>query len=209
MADSVFDRIEESILDGTFKKGDCIGELKLCEMLGVSRTPVREALTRLRSEGLVGESAKGTVVLGVTREDLDDIYEVRRRIEGYATARAAGRITEEELKTLEETLDLQEFYVSKGQTEGIGKLDSEFHRLIYLYSGSRTLASLLSELHRKVMRYRRLSVGNPARAAAAAAEHREILAALSAHDAPLAEALAKKHIQNAHDSILSCGTDAT
>jgi len=202
MADIVFERIEDAILSGEFAAGDVVSELKLCKMLDVSRTPVREALTRLRQEGLVKESGKGAIVVGVSKDHLFDIYDVRMRIEGLAAAKCASVITEEQLKELEETLELQEFYTAKNQPDSIKKLDSQFHEQIYSYCQSRTLETLLSELHRKVKRYRKTSVSNPERAVLAVKEHREIFEAIAAHNAALAEELVEKHIRNAKDSIL-------
>ena len=202
IADIVFEKIEDAILSGEFQKGDIITELKLCELLKVSRTPVREALTRLRQEGLIKESGKGAVVVGVDEKDLYDIYDVRMRIEGLATARCAEVITDDQLKALLETLELQEFYTAKNQPDSIKKLDSQFHEQIYSYCGSRTLETLLSELHRKVKRYRKTSVSNPERALEAVKEHREIFEAISARDARLAEELTAKHIKNARESIM-------
>lgn len=202
IADIVFEKIEDAILSGEFARGDVISELKLCKLLDVSRTPVREALTRLRQEGLVEESGKGAVVVGVSEDDLFDIYEVRMRIEGLAAARCAEVMSEEHLKSLNETLVLQEFYTSRNQPESIKKLDSEFHKQIYSYCGSRTLETLLCELHRKVKRYRKSSVSNPERALEAVREHREIYEAIAAHDGALAESLTARHIKNARDSIM-------
>lgn len=202
MAESVFAQIEEAILNGNLKSGELVTENKLCEMLSVSRTPVREALNRLRQEGLIEESGKGAVVVGITEKDLDDIYEVRLRVEGLCTALCADSITEDQLAELEETVALQEFYTSRGQADSIKNLDSRFHEQIYSYCGSKILASLLSDLHRKVQRFRRASVENPTRANAAVGEHREILDALRAHDRALAERLAVDHIRNARASII-------
>ena len=201
IADSVFDRIEADILNGKLKRGDVLTELKLCEMLSVSRTPVREALNRLRQEGLIEESGKGAVVVGITDRDLDDIYEIRLRVEGLATAMCADTVTDEQLKQLEETVALQEYYTGRHDSDSIRNLDSEFHRLIYSYCGSRVLSDLLSDLHRKVQRFRRSSVEDPDRASAAVGEHAEILAALKNRDRDRAERLAVAHIGNAWKSI--------
>ena len=202
IADRIFETIEEKILNGTFEKGEVLTELGLCEALSASRTPVREALARLKHEGLLEESAKGNVVAGISEEDLSDIYDIRLRIEGLAAAMCAEHITDEQLMQLEEVLTLQEFYTDKGSAESIKRLDSEFHVLIYTYCGSRTLSQLLGELHRKVQRYRRISVENHDRAEAAVKEHREIYEALVAHDAAKAEELSAKHIKNAKENIL-------
>ena len=201
IADTVFDRIEADILNGTLPPGELLTELKLCELLSVSRTPVREALNRLRQEGLIEESGKGAVVVGITDRDLDDIYEIRLRVEGLATAMCAEVITDGELKQLEKTVALQEYYTSRRDSDSIRNLDSEFHRLIYSFCGSRILSELLSDLHRKVQRFRRSSVEDPDRARAAAKEHGEILDALRSRDRDRAERLAVAHIKNAWSSI--------
>ncbi|MBQ7089586.1 MAG: GntR family transcriptional regulator, partial [Clostridia bacterium] len=113
LADQVFERLETDILSGQYARGEYLVETDLCQSLGVSRTPVREALRRLQQEHLLEETKKGLMVLGITHEDLQDIMELRLRLEGFAAARAAERITEDQLKELQETLDLQEFYLTK------------------------------------------------------------------------------------------------
>lgn len=201
IADNIFSAIENEILGDVLEKGALITELKTCEKFGVSRTPVREALQRLKQEGLVEESGKGAVVIGITEEDIDDIYEVRIRIEGLAAARCAERISVEELKKLSETVALQEFYAERGAADHLRNLDSEFHRLIFSYCGSRTMETLLLELHRKVKLVRRVSVENPTRAKEAVGEHRAILEAIATRDAARAEELTARHIRNAKENI--------
>ena len=122
LADQVFERLETEILSGQYPRGELLTELKLCQALGVSRTPVREALHRLQQEHIVEETGKGFKVLGITREDLADIMEMRLRLESFAAARAAERITEEQLKQLEDTLDLQEFYLTKRDSDHIKQI---------------------------------------------------------------------------------------
>ena len=201
IADTVFSALENDILSGVLPKGALITELRTCEQFGVSRTPVREALQRLRQEGLVEESGKGAVVIGITEADIDDIYEVRGRIEGLAAARCAVRISPEELRKLSETVELQEFYAARGAADSLRNLDSEFHRLIFSYCGSRTMETLLLELHRKVKLVRRVSVEDPTRARKAVQEHRAILEAIAAHDAEAAERHTALHIRNAKHNI--------
>ena len=111
-------------------------------------------------------------------------------------------ISNDQLKELGDTLELQEFYTAKNQPDSIKKLDSQFHDQIYSYCQSRTLETLLSELHRKVKRYRKTSVSNPERAIMAVKEHREIFEAIASHNKDLAEELTAKHIKNAKESIM-------
>ena len=104
LADQVFDRLENDIIQGVYPKGEILTELKLVEQLGVSRTPIREALRRLEQEHIIEITPRGILVLGVSRQDLADILEIRIRIEGLAARLAAERITDEELEQMERML---------------------------------------------------------------------------------------------------------
>ncbi len=202
LADSVFERIEADILSGKYRKGETFTESKLSELFGVSRTPIREATRRLEQENLINITTKGIEILGIERSDIEDIYEIRGRIEGLAAKKSAGIITDEELKKLCEIIDLQEFYTNKGLSEKIRDTDSEFHEMIYSVCGSNIYLSVLSNLHKRIKKYRRLSIQDPERAKKAVQEHRGIYEALAAHDGELAERLAAEHIGNARDNIL-------
>ena len=202
LADQVFERLETDILSGIYSRGEILIEMELCQKLGVSRTPVREALRRLQQEHLVEEYGKGLKVLGVTQEDLEDIMEMRLRLEGLAAARAAERITEEQLAELKETLDLQEFYLGKHDSDHIKGMDSKFHELVYKFSGSVMIYDSLLPLHKKVQRYRKKSVENNSRATKSVEEHRAIYEALAAGDPQAAEAAILKHTKNAKNHIM-------
>ncbi|MBE6631561.1 MAG: GntR family transcriptional regulator [Ruminococcaceae bacterium] len=203
LADMVYERLESDILGGKYQRGEVLSELKLSSELEVSRTPIREAVRRLEQEHLVREIGKGIEVIGIGIKDLYDIYEIRSRIEGLATRRCAEIITDEQLAELGEILDLQEFYTTKNSSDQIKKLDSSFHEKLYEYCGSMIYSATLTSLHRKVQKYRKMSVENHKRAAEAIKEHTEIYKALAEHDADRAEKLAVKHIENAKINILN------
>ena len=205
LAEQVFERLETDILSGKYVPGEVLTELKLVSDLGVSRTPIREALHRLEQEHIVEISPRGILVLGVSQKDLEDILEIRIRIEGLAAAMTAQRITDEELAELRETIELQEFYVPKHDADRINGMDSRFHLLIYRFSGSGPLYDTLMPLHKKVLKYRRASVENEVRSANSFMEHRAIFDAIAAHDAPLAEARMRAHIANAKEYIQNKG----
>jgi DNA-binding GntR family transcriptional regulator len=205
LADQVFERLETEILSGKYTPGDMLTELKLVSDLGVSRTPIREALRRLEQERLVEISQKGILILGVTHQDLVDILEIRIRVEGLAAYRCAQNITDEELAALRETIELQEFYVPRHDADRINTMDSKFHQLIYRFSGSTALYDALMPLHKKVLKYRRASVENEVRSSNSSQEHRAIFEAIAAHDAPLAESRMMAHIANAKAFIESKG----
>ena len=202
LAEQVFERLENDILTGKYQRGAVLTELKLVTDLGVSRTPVREALHRLEQEHIIEITPKGILILGVTEQDLEDIFAIRLRIEGLASAFAAENMTDEQLAELKETLELQEFYVNKQDPEHIKKMDSRFHQLIYYYCGSAVLNDTLLPLHKKVQKYRRASVEDHSRAHESACEHRAIFEAIEARNAALADKCTTEHIQNAAQHIL-------
>lgn len=201
LADQIFEKLENDILTGKYQRGQLLTEIKLSESLGVSRTPVREALRRLEQEHIIEETSKGSLVLGITPDDLKDIYLIRQNIEGLAAYRAAKVITDEQLNELTEILDLQEFYASRGDAVHIKGVDHQFHELIYKYSGSNIIYNTLKPLHKKVQKYRQVSVQNSERAIDSVEEHRQILNALKAHDSQLAKETMTQHVINAYYSI--------
>ena len=204
LENKVFVKLEDEILSGKLTRGTALTEISLSERLGVSRTPVRSALHRLAEEGLVEAVAnKGCVVIGITNADLVDIYKIRVRLEGLASAISATRITEEGLNTLRESVELAEFYISKNDTEKLKELDSEFHETIYRSTGNRLLCKTLSELHRKIKSYRKLSLTVPGRLERSVLEHREIYQAIAIRDAEKADMLTSLHIERALENVLS------
>ncbi|MCQ2386248.1 MAG: GntR family transcriptional regulator [Clostridia bacterium] len=202
LADQVFDRLEGDILSGKYSRGEVLTETGLGADLGVSRTPIREALHRLEQEHIIEVSGKGIEVLGISAEDLEDIYAIRLAIEGHSAAACAKRITEGELETLKEALDLQEFYAQKQDADRIKYQDSRFHELVYRFSGSLIYYDTLLPLHKKAQKYRKVSVENVSRAASSVAEHREIYEAIAEKNAEKAEEAMTRHVKNAMNHIL-------
>ena len=202
LADQVFERLEADILSGKYARGEVLTEMKLCADLGVSRTPIREATHRLAQEHIVEMTAKGITVLGVTDEDLADIYDIRMRLEGMAAALAARNATDEQIKEMKEALELQEFYCGKKDAERIRHMDSNFHDLIYAAAASVVLYDTLLPLHKKTQKFRKASVENHSRAEASLAEHRAIFEAVATRDEKAAEAAMCAHVANAKKHIM-------
>lgn len=197
LADQVFERLENDIIQGVYPKGEVLTELKLVEQLGVSRTPIREALRRLEQERLITDSAKGSIVLGITEDDLLDIMNIRQRIEGLAAYYATLNMTDEGRKELSHIVDLQEFYYTKWDPEHLRKVDDEFHDTICRLSKRTVIYDTLTPLLRKTRRYRRISIQDKSRATKTLSEHRQIYEAIMSGNADLAMELTTKHIQNA------------
>ncbi len=198
LADQVFEQLENDILSGKYNRGESLTESKLSAELGVSRTPIREALRRLEQEHLIEESQKGLEVIGINDKDLSDIFMIRAKLEGQAAAMAAQNHTDEQLKTLREAVEFQEFYLNKNDPEHIKKMDSRFHETIYKMCGSAVFYDVLLPLHRKILKYRRASVSNSSRAEASVAEHRAIYNAIEEKNTALAEKLVIEHLNNAY-----------
>lgn len=198
LADQVFEHLENDILSGKYQRGEVLTETKLSAELGVSRTPIREALRRLEQEHIIEESGKGSVVIGITENDVDDIFLIRERLEGLAASEAAKKITKERLDALREAVELQEFYLEKHDAEQIKHMDNRFHEMLYKASGSTTFYDILVPLHKKVQKYRKASVERQSRAVTSVCEHQAIYAAIAAGDSESAERLTREHVHNAY-----------
>ena len=201
LADQVFEHIERDILSGKYERGEIITEGKLSAELGVSRTPIREALRRLDQEHLIEESGKGSVVIGISEKDLEDIFLIRKQLECLAASMAAKNHTDEQLAELKDTLELQEFYVTKADTEHVKYMDNKFHRILYKLTGSTVFFDTLVPLHRKIQKYRRASLQSKSRAAESVQEHRKIYEAIALGDEKLAYETVLEHIENAYNHI--------
>ena len=201
LADQVFTHLENDILSGKYQRGEVLTESRLSSELGVSRTPIREALRRLEQEHLIEESGKGSVVIGITEKDLKDIFLIREKLECMVASLAAENRTEEQLSELKEVLELQEFYLSKLDAERIKYMDNKFHSTLYKLSGSMSFYDTLVPLHTKIQKYRMAAVQSKSRAAASVEEHRRIFEAIESKNSSLASKFAKEHVQNAYNHI--------
>ena len=202
IADQVFEVLELNILSGQYERGELLTEIKLSEQLGVSRTPIREALRRLEQEHIIESTSKGVKVIGISREDIADICAIRLRLEGLAARWAAERADKSGIAQLKEIVELQEFYTQKEDPDSIKNADSRFHQTIYALCGSNCMRDTLEPLHRKLLKYRRVSVSRQSRAQKSLEEHRAIYQAIADHDGEKAERLTVLHVENARDSIL-------
>ena len=207
LADQVFEKLENDIILGVIPRGELLTELKLVEMLGVSRTPIREAIRKLEQERLIENTGKGSVVLGITEEDLEDIMDIRYHIEALAAYYATVNMNEDGIKALAHIMDLQDFYVSIGDMEHLRQADDAFHDSICSYSKRSVIMDALVPLHRKTRRYRRLGENHKDRIEQSLAEHHAIFDAIAAGDPELAKQRTAQHIENAKRHMLKRGNE--
>ena len=208
LSSRVFHTIRENILSGKYATDEELKEKSIGEELGVSRTPVREALRQLELEGLVTIIPnKGAYVVGISQKDIHDIYEIRSRLEGLCARWAADQITKEQLDELEENIYLSDFHSSKGNSEQVVELDNKFHEILYNASGSKELRHVLLDFHHYVQRVRKITLAVTDRAVQSNEEHRKIVEALKKHDADQAEKLANEHMMNTIRNMDSYGLE--
>ena len=198
----VFQQLKNSILAGEFENGAELREIALAKKLGVSRTPVREALRQLEQEGLEEiYPNRGAYVQGITYKDVEDIFRIRARLEGLCAEMAVSSITHEQLDKLDEIILLSKFYEEKKDMEHLLKMDSQFHEVLFESCGSKMLEHQLKDYHQYVQKARLRSLKRQERAKKSTQEHEEILLAIKDRDAKRADELATRHILNAIANI--------
>ena len=205
----VFDKIRSDILNGKYKRGEELVESSIGKELGISRTPVREAIRQLELEGLVQlVPNKGAFVTGISEKDVRDIYLIRAGLAGLAARMAAKNITPELLDAMEETVVLSEYHAKKEHYEQVCEMDSKFHKLLYKASGSRILEHTLTDFHQYVQRVRMASIMKKRRMEKSNDEHDAILTAIREHDEEKAELVATRHISNTVENLKNYDLDS-
>ena len=201
LADQVFDRLEKGIILGEYEQGSVITEKEFAEKLGVSRTPVREALNRLVHDNMVEETGKGNKIIGISEKDIITIYRLREMLDALCAVDAADNITDDEIKQLEDILDYAEFCVSRQDPDKIRECDNNFHDILYRSSRNPVLYNILIPLHKKAARYRWLTISDPSRAQLSAQEHRQIVEALKKHDREATKIAMVSHASRARQAM--------
>lgn len=170
-------------------------EIQLAEEMGVSRTPVREAIRKLELEGFVVMiPRKGAYVAGVSFKDVKDVFEIRAALEGLAAGLAAEKVTQEEIEQMERALHYER---EPDSLEEMVQSDTDFHALLYKASRNERLITILANLREQIHRFRTTSLAVPGRVKNAIQEHRAMVDAIARHDVEDAQSLAAAHIENA------------
>ena len=203
LRDVVFNTLRQAILYGKLQPGERLMEITLANQLGVSRTPVREAIRKLEIEGLVLMiPRKGAQVAPITEKDLNDVLEVRLGLEELAMHCACERVDDEQLAAILDARKRFEASLKSNELANLAKADEEFHELIYQATGNRRLIQMINNLREQMYRYRieylkDMNVGETLNE-----EHKELHTALKLRDADRALSCMKKHIKNQQQAIV-------
>lgn len=201
----VYKVLREAILTGELLPGERLTEVELAEQLNVSRTPVREAFRMLELEELIIIiPQQGVFVAGIkSRQEMDDIFQVRMELEGLAAYLAASHISEKQIEKMNEYLNEIKECIAENNLKRCIKIDIAFHKLIKEASENKWLEKFLDNLFEQITRFRAKSLGQPGRMEKALNDHKELGIAISAGDGELAKELARKHIKGAWESVVS------
>lgn len=203
LRDVVFNTLRQAILKGELKPGERLMEIQLAQRLGVSRTPIREAIRKLELEGLVlMVPRKGAEVAKITEKSMQDVLEVRRALEGLAIQLACGRITKEEIKELEEKKKQFEEVVKKEEdVVKMAEADEAFHTVIYNATLNNRLITILNNLREQMYRYRLEYLKDTSLHEKILLEHEEILRSVSKRQEEKAMEAICIHIDNQQEAI--------
>jgi len=197
VTDWVYEEVRQAIIELRLKPGEPLREATMAEQLGVSKTPVREALARLEQEGLVETTSfKGAVVSGYSREDLQEIYELRELLEGAAARAAATSASDDTLTRLAALVAESRRLHAKDDLEGLAELLGAFDLVIYEQVANERIRALIENLKAHLARIGRLTEEIPGRVKASVQEHAAIVDAIAARDADGAERSMRAHIRS-------------
>ena len=202
LRDVVFNTLRQAILKGELAPGERLMEIQLAERLGVSRTPIREAIRMLEQEGLaVTTPRKGAEVAKMTLKDMEDVLEIRDALDELAVRIACQKISDEQLKQLEDMKELFEKSTQTGNVKKIAEADVTFHDVIYEATGNPKLVTLLNNLREQVYRYRVEYIKDPKNYPTLIAEHEAILESLKNRDVKNAVEAMHVHVANQAEAV--------
>jgi DNA-binding GntR family transcriptional regulator len=204
-ADEAFDCLQTAIVKGDLIPGEKIGEVELCSRFHLTRGPLREALGRLESRGLlVRRPHAGVKVVAVSADELIELYRIRELMEGLAARQAAERMTDAEIAALRATLDTHETMIEQAQGQAYYQAEGDYdfhHRIATGSRNTKLTQMLLGDLYYMVRMYRYRLSTSAGRPHKALGEHRNIVDAIASRDGDLAEFLMKRHIHAARKNI--------
>lgn len=200
--EEIANNLREMIMSGELREGDKIRENELCDMMGISKTPLREALRVLSAEGLIRLIPnRGSYVTTPTLEEIKEMFDVMVALEGVCARTAVEKMSDRDLKKLEDLhQELEKNFKRKDQKEYI-RQNNLYHAFVQELAGNKTLNQIVNGLRQKILLYRFQSLNLPGRFEQSIAEHRSLLAAFRNRDPKKAESLMKSHLKKQSDAM--------
>ena len=203
LRDVVFNTLRQAIITGEFVPGERLMEIALANRLGVSRTPVREAIRKLELEGLVVMiPRKGAEVARITEKDLRDVLEVRSSLEELAAGLATERLDESSREKIQAALDNFREAIQTDDNPKIADCDVEFHDAVFEATQNKRLIQIINNLREQIYRYRLEYVKDTAYNAVLLKEHEELVEAMFAGNKERAKEIMKRHIDNQEETVI-------
>lgn len=208
--EKTYDYLKSNILSGRFVPGERLAEEHLAKELGVSRTPVREALHKLEQDGLIEPlESRGFCIPKDSEEEIEDLFELRTVLEGYTLKLICERITDEQIGRLEEIIDKAEVSLRRKRIDEVFQWNTEFHDILYgMVADKRRFYNLIVNIRKYVLRYRKDTLQYLGAAKRTIDGHRQILLALKLKDPDLCERVMRAHIREAKDDALQTNIEA-
>ena len=200
----VCEHIREAIINGTFAPGERLMEIQMADEMGVSRTPVREAIRKLEMEGFVVMiPRRGTYVSNMSIKDTNDVYEIRISLDTLAAGLAAERISDEELEELQRLLVKVGAAIEKNDMAKVVEADIEFHDVLYKASRNERLRNIINNLREQITVIRGVSMRYPGRLKDTQDEHRRLVECISARNVEKSQEMARIHLENAEKTLMA------
>ncbi len=199
----VFDNLKQAIIQGQISPGEWLVESHIADMLGISRTPVREAIHKLERERLIERQPRGGfTVLALNRDDIEETFGIRSVLEGYAASLATLKHSSDELNTLEKKIEEFKHCLDKHRMDALPGINTEFHELLYDLSKSPKLVDMINGLRDQIFRYRHMILRDGQFAHISNEDHIQMLKYMRKRDADRVEKLVREHILRGRDVVL-------
>jgi len=199
----VFENLKQAIINGKIPPGQRLVENRLAQTLGISRTPVREAIHKLEREGYLGKRPRGGfVVLGLDSVDIEETFGIRSVLEGYAARLAAIKHAESDLEPLEAHIRTFQIHLDQDNLDALPDINTEFHDMLYALSKSPRLIKMINDLKDQIFRFRQMILRDAELAAMSNADHIQMLESIKRRDAEGVEKLVHEHLMRGQSAVL-------
>ena len=203
LREEVYQTLKGAIVRGRIRAGQRLVEEELAAVLGTSRTPIREAIHKLEKDELLVRLPKGGfTVRQFTVEDIEEVFGIRSVLESHAAVLATGEMVSETVELLEKKIERSEACLARGDIDGLVRLNTEFHDILYKSAKSKRLYSMISDFRDYFLRYRRAILAVDGMAGVSFQDHIDMLRAMKASDSAKVEKLVKQHILRGKDVVI-------